>query len=109
MKRSNFCDRSAAASSAEMIVDIVMKIRKPGQKFARLLVSDLVDRDPRLQLNDDLVELTADRYDLRDLSETEFVVFDLETTGAKTPPCRITEIGAYRVCGGRSSPNIKRS
>ena len=89
------------SASAEMIVDIVMKIRKPERKFARLLVSDLVERDPRLQLNDDLVELAANRYDSKDLSETEFVVFDLETTGAKTPPCRITEIGAYRVSGGR--------
>ena len=34
------------------------------------------------------------------MTETEFVVFDLETTGAKAPPCRITEIGAYRVRNG---------
>jgi DNA polymerase-3 subunit alpha (Gram-positive type) len=78
-----------------------MKIRKPEPRFARLLVSDLVDRDPRLSLNDDLVELLVDRFDCRALAETDFVVFDLETTGSKTPPCRITEIGAYRVSGGR--------
>ena len=35
------------------------------------------------------------------LLDAEFVVFDLETTGAKVPPCRITEIGAYRVRGGQ--------
>jgi len=35
-----------------------------------------------------------------DLANTSFVVFDLETTGAKAPPCRITEIGAYRVENG---------
>jgi DNA polymerase-3 subunit alpha (Gram-positive type) len=34
------------------------------------------------------------------LLESNFVVFDLETTGAKAPPCRITEIGAYRVRNG---------
>ena len=27
-------------------------------------------------------------------------MFDLETTGAKSPPCRVTEIGAYRVKNG---------
>jgi len=69
--------------------------------LARLLVSDLVEIDPRLELNDDTVELVEIAKGKRNLAETEFVVFDLETTGAKTPPCRITEIGAYRVRGGR--------
>jgi DNA polymerase-3 subunit alpha (Gram-positive type) len=54
-----------------------------------------------LKLNEDHVELLGDSFEARQLAETEFVVFDLETTGAKTPPCRITEIGAYRVHGGR--------
>jgi DNA polymerase-3 subunit alpha (Gram-positive type) len=65
-----------------------------------MLVSDLVERDPRLHLSDDMVELVGDGFEARNLAETEFVVFDLETTGAKSPPCRITEIGAYRVKGG---------
>lgn len=40
------------------------------------------------------------------LSETTFVVVDLETTGGRTtgndatPPDAITEIGAVKVCGG---------
>ena len=89
------------SASAVNIVDYVMKIRKPEPSLAKLLVSDLVDKDPRLKLNEDHVELLTDTYEARLLAETEFVVFDLETTGAKTPPCRITEIGAYRVKGGR--------
>jgi DNA polymerase III epsilon subunit family exonuclease len=89
------------SASAVKIVDYVMKIRKPEPSLARMLVSDLVERDPRLKLNDDHVELRSDGYEARQLAESEFVVFDLETTGAKTPPCRITEIGAYRVHGGR--------
>lgn len=83
------------------IVDFVMKIRRPDPYFARLLVTDLIERDPRLTLNGDIVELTADAYADRELREAEFVVFDLETTGAKVPPCRITEIGAYRVSNGQ--------
>lgn len=86
--------------SAVKVVDYVMKIRRPEPNLAKLLVSDLVMRDPRLQLNEDTVELLPHPFDLRNLAETEFVVFDLETTGAKAPPCRITEIGAYRVRGG---------
>lgn len=87
-------------ASAVSVVDFVMKIRRPDPFLARLLVADLIERDPRLILNGDMVELLDDSYDCRDLGDAEFVVFDLETTGAKTPPCRITEIGAYRVRNG---------
>jgi len=87
-------------ASAVSIVDFVLKIRRPAPAMAKLLVSELIERDPRLVLNGDTVELAADDFDTRELTESEFVVFDLETTGAKAPPCRITEIGAYRVKNG---------
>ena len=87
-------------ASAVSVVDFVMKIRKPDPALARLLVSDLIERDPRLSLNGDMVELCADAFESRELIDTEFVVFDLETTGSKAGPCRITEIGAYRVRNG---------
>ena len=86
-------------ASAVSVVDFVMKIRKPDQKLAKLLVADLIARDPRLALDDDTVVLADDGFENLELENTEFVVFDLETTGAKAPPCRITEIGAYRVKG----------
>lgn len=88
------------SASAVAIVDYVMKIRRPEPRLAKLLVSDLVERDPRIQLVDDNVELVGNGFHRRKLVDTEFVVFDLETTGAKTPPCRVTEIGAYRVKNG---------
>ena len=88
-------------ASAVKVVDYVMKIRQPEPELAKLLVSDLIEIDPRLQLNEDYVELIQENLELRMLAETDFVVFDLETTGAKTPPCRITEIGAYRVRNGK--------
>ena len=87
-------------ASATRIVDRVMKIRKPDPGFAVLLVSDLVERDRRLSICDGIVELADGSHDHIDLCEAEFVVLDLETTGAKAPPSRITEIGAYRVRGG---------
>ena len=86
--------------SAVSVVDRVMKISSPEPNLARLLVSDLVENDPRLSLNEDTVELVENRHANRILNETEFVVFDLETTGAKTPPCRVTEVGAYKVRRG---------
>jgi DNA polymerase-3 subunit alpha (Gram-positive type) len=84
------------------IVDSIMKISRPEPNFAKLLVSDLIQIDPRLKFSDDLtVELVPCDFGSRVLSETDFVVFDVETTGAKVPPCRITEIGAFRVSGGK--------
>ena len=88
------------SASAVAVVDYVMSIRNAEPSLARLLVADLVGRDPRLALNADTVELVEVDHDAIDLSATGFVVFDLETTGAKTPPCRVTEIGAYKVVGG---------
>ncbi len=88
-------------ASAVSVVDFVLKIRKPQPALAKLLVADLIERDPRLNLNGDMVELGPDGFEDREIDGTEFVVFDLETTGAKAPPCRITEIGAYRVSNGR--------
>ncbi|MCO5332561.1 MAG: exonuclease domain-containing protein [Pyrinomonadaceae bacterium] len=87
-------------ASAVNIVDLVMKIRRPERTIARELVKELVEHDPRLQLNGDTVELIDTEYGSRGLDDAEFVVFDLETTGAQAPPDRITEIGAFRVKNG---------
>jgi len=84
---------------AVTVVDYVMNISSPAPALARLLASDLVDTDPRLRLDDEFVELVEDDSSGRTLSDVDFVVIDLETTGAKAPPCRVTEIGAFRVSG----------
>src|SRR4051812_1271703 len=94
-------------ASAVSVVDFVMKIRKPEPELAKLLVAELIERDPRLRLNVDTVELAEDGFETRELADTEFVVFDLETTGAKPPPCRITEIGAYRVRNGEVTESFQ--
>jgi DNA polymerase III epsilon subunit family exonuclease len=96
----DFLKSVGGRASAVRVVDYVMKIRKAEPNLARLLVSDLIDRDPRLMLTGDTVEFIGANHSRIDLAETGFVVFDLETTGSKAPPCRITEIGAYRVREG---------
>lgn len=87
-------------ATAAHVVDYVMNIRKPDAHLARKLVLDLVGRDPRLQMNEDTVELVLNGSEAKSLWDADFVVFDLETTGAKAPPCRVTEVGAYRVRRG---------
>jgi DNA polymerase III epsilon subunit family exonuclease len=96
----NLLKSFGGSASAVSVVDFVMKIRRPDQALARMLVTDLIEGDSRLFIDEDHRVVLRDEYDGRDLMNTEFVVFDLETTGAKAPPCRVTEIGAYRVKGG---------
>ena len=93
-------ESNGGRATAVKVVDYVMKISAPAPDLARLLISDLIDIDPRIQLIEDTVELIKNNFERRKLAETDYVVFDLETTGAKTPPCRITEIGAYRIKNG---------
>lgn len=92
---------SGGRAPAIKVVDYVLKIRKPEPELAKMLALDLVEKDARLFLNEDFLELIQNDFAAKRLLETDFVVFDLETTGAKTPPCRITEIGAYKVRHGR--------
>jgi DNA polymerase III epsilon subunit family exonuclease len=83
------------------IADIVLKLSDLDAELAALVVADLVKDDHRLLLRDDLiVELVCEDAEARLLHETDFVVVDVETTGAKAPPSRIMEVGAYRVSRG---------
>jgi DNA polymerase-3 subunit alpha (Gram-positive type) len=93
------CGGSAPAAD---IADIVLKLPDLEAELAALLVSDLIKDDHRLRLSDgSIIVLDCEDVEARQLYESDFVVVDVETTGAKTPPCRITEIGAYRVSRGR--------
>lgn len=94
-------ESSGGRASVIDVVDSVMKINRPEINLAKLLVSDLAETDPRLYLCEETLELVLPKTSSRKLAETDFVVFDLETTGAKCPPCRVTEIGAYKISGGR--------
>ena len=96
----DFLASVGGSASAVEVVDYVMRIEKPDPVLAKLLASDLIARDPRLTLVDELVRLTEPDHEAWGLDDTSFIVFDLETTGAKAPPCRIIEIGAYRVKNG---------
>ena len=89
------------APAAE-IAELILNFSDAPVELASLLVADLIKDDHRLLLRDGLnVELVVEDVERRSLHETDFVVVDVETTGAKTPPGRVMEIGAYRVRSGR--------
>jgi DNA polymerase-3 subunit alpha (Gram-positive type) len=86
---------------AVRIVDRIMRIRMADRDLAIRLAGDIVERDSRLAMDGECVIFAPKSASQLNLDTASFVVLDLETTGAKAPPCRITEIGAFRVAGGR--------
>src|ERR1041385_6012417 len=90
---------SGGRAPATEIVDAVFKLSHIDDELAGLLVADLVRNDRRFKISDNTVELLADDSHSRLLKDLEFVVVDVEATGAKTPPNRLIELGAYKIRG----------
>jgi DNA polymerase III epsilon subunit family exonuclease len=91
---------SGGRANASEIVDSVFKVSHIDEELAGLLVSDLVKDDRRFRIIDGTtVELQAHDCESRLLDELDFVVVDIEATGAKLPPNRIIELGAYKIRG----------
>jgi DNA polymerase III epsilon subunit family exonuclease len=89
---------------AAHLADTVLQLPDLEPQLATLLVAELIKDDWRLRVADDdshEVELLCEDDDCRALDETDYIVVDVETTGPKTPPSRIIEIGAYHVREGR--------
>jgi DNA polymerase III epsilon subunit family exonuclease len=93
---------SGGRAAASEIVDAVFKLSHIDDELAGLLVADLIRDDRRFKIiENNTVELLADDSQSRQLKDLDFVVVDVEATGAKTPPNRLIELGAYRIRGGR--------
>src|ERR1044071_2112446 len=93
---------SGGRAAASEIVDAVFQLSHIDDELAGLLVADLIRNDRRFKIiENNTVELQQDDSQTRLLRDLDFVVVDVEATGAKTPPNRLIEIGAYRIRGGR--------
>ena len=93
---------SGGRAAASEIVDAVFKLSHIDDDLAGLLVADLIRNDRRFKIGDNnTVELLQDDSQSRLLKDLDFVVVDVEATGAKTPPNRLIELGAHRIRGGR--------
>src|SRR5687768_3791483 len=91
---------SGGRAAATEIVDAVFKLSHVDDELAGLLVADLIRNDRRFKIENYTVELLQDDRQARLLKDLDFVVVDVEATGAKTPPNRLIELGAYRIRGG---------
>ncbi|HVF44398.1 MAG TPA: exonuclease domain-containing protein, partial [Pyrinomonadaceae bacterium] len=85
------------------VAEAVLELPGLDPTAATALVSELFVGDWRVRVREDSheCEVLCEDDETRDLFETDFVVFDIETTGPKMPPSRVMEIGAVRVSGGR--------
>src|SRR5688572_3085749 len=93
---------SGGRANASQIVDAVFKVSHIDDDLAGQLVGDLVKDDRRFKIVDGhTVELLCHDFETQLLNEIDFVVVDVEATGAKLPPNRIIELGAYRIRGRR--------
>jgi len=91
---------SGGRANASEIVDAVFKVSHIDEELAGLLVGDLVKDDRRFKFIDSTtIELQAHDFESRLLDELDYVVVDVEATGAKLPPNRIIELGAYSISG----------
>lgn len=98
---------SGGRANASQIVDAVFKVSHIDEELAGLLVGDLVKDDRRFKIIDGkTIELQAYDCESKLLDELDFVVVDIEATGAKMPPNRIIELGAYRIRGGKIVDNF---
>ncbi len=87
---------------AERVAEAAVIVSDLDSLTAAQLVSEFLKDDWRVALDPcGEVELRCDDPEARALAESEFVVFDVETTGSKRPPCRVVEIGLCRVSAGR--------
>jgi DNA polymerase III epsilon subunit family exonuclease len=99
---------TGGAATVMDIADAVLKLSNLQEDLAIQLIADVIRGDRRLGFRErEIVELILEDVDSRLLCDTDFVVVDVETTGAKTPPCRITEIGAFRISGGRITDSFE--
>ncbi|HEY4348016.1 MAG TPA: exonuclease domain-containing protein [Gaiellaceae bacterium] len=85
--------RVRASEAAEHL----FAVRQAPEGLARSLLVPLVAEDARLAWRGSFVALAAAPDPL--LSDADFVVFDLETTGLAQASARICEIGAVRIRG----------
>src|SRR4029079_13789667 len=93
---------SGGRAAASEIVDAVFKLSHIDDELAGLLVADLIRHDRRFKIIDNhTVEVLQDGWAPRLLRDLDFVVVDVEAKGAKTPPNRLIELGAYRIRGRR--------
>jgi DNA polymerase III epsilon subunit family exonuclease len=88
-------------ASFAVITDTVFNLTNIDAALSASLVADLVGNDPRFVIEADHLAVIDQTGDAQLLTETEFVVLDVEAVHDRNVPARIIELGAYRVRAGQ--------
>ena len=102
------CSRPAGAD-AEELVGLLFAGAGSDPELGARLVAQMLGGDPNFIFDSETAQWRLQQSDrLRvPLSEAEFTVVDLETTGGQCGPGNIIEIGAYRMVGRRLTESFQ--
>lgn len=95
-----FLKSNGGVAPALDVASHALNISNLTDEIAISLIKSFIRHDSRIELEGYSVQLAEKFSPKRSLTDSSYVVLDLETTGAKAPPCRITEIGAFKVRNG---------
>lgn len=99
----DFLRSNGGRAEALEVAAHALNIANLNEELAISLINSFVRHDARINIEGNTVVLDEKFSPKRGLKDSSYVVLDLETTGAKAPPCRITEIGAFKVVNGEIS------
>ncbi|HYX29603.1 MAG TPA: exonuclease domain-containing protein, partial [Pyrinomonadaceae bacterium] len=97
----DFVRENGGRAAFTRITDSIFHLNNATEELAASLVRDLVENDPRFDMEAKHLAIKLDKIESRSLSDLEFVVVDVEAIAAKSIPTRVIEIGACRVAHGR--------
>jgi len=102
------CSRPAGAD-AEELVGLLFAGAGSDPELGARIVAQMLGGDPNFVFDSETAQWRLQQSDrLRvPLSEAEFTVVDLETTGGQCGPGNIIEIGAYRMVGRRLTESFQ--
>jgi DNA polymerase-3 subunit epsilon len=102
------CSRPSGADAGELVGLLFSGAGSDPELGARI-VAQMLAGDPSFVFDSETAQWRLQQSDrLRvQLSEAEFTVVDLETTGGQTGPGNIIEIGAYRMVGRRLTESFQ--
>jgi DNA polymerase III subunit epsilon len=102
------CSRPAGAD-AEELVGLLFAGAGSDPELGARIVAQMLGGDPNFVFDSETAQWRLQKSDrLRvPLSEAEFTVVDLETTGGQCGPGNIIEIGAYRMVGRRLTESFQ--